>query len=69
MQKEQILWLGGGGNSVTIDCMELTIDILLEKMNEATAHENLAAHFWDASPLNWKIDTNISNIYPVLEWE
>lgn len=49
--------------------MELTIDILLEKMNEATAHENLAAHFWDASPSNWKIDTNISNIHPVLEWE
>ena len=49
--------------------MELTLDILLEKMNEATTSAEIASHFWDATPSSWKIDTNISSVHPVFEWE
>lgn len=49
--------------------MELTIDVLLQKMQEGTTIQRYIDGCNGYTFENWKIDTNISNIHPVLAWE
>ena len=70
MQKELHLQDGGGGHSVTINSMDLSIDTLLELMTEVATNVEYIGYIWEDDSLSsWKTDTNISSLHPVFEWE
>ena len=49
--------------------MDLTIDKLLELMNESVNNQEYIEYILEETLAGWKTDTNISSTYPVLEWE
>lgn len=60
---------GGGHNKVPIEGSNLTAEVLLEKMNAAASNQQYIDTMDSMEFSKWKIDTNISSTYPVLEWE